>query len=399
MCAKIRLLLAVLFALIGVGAQLSAQKYCQIQGRINNQRLRFSKETIEKVYLYALDEYDQTLLIDSAQVVNSVFHFKREVQPTEPILMYLLKGFDNGYVSLFLEEGIVNVDIPEAAFPGGAKVTGTPNNDLYEQYKKISADCSLVQQEYIRKLRTDKGETWLDSEEGMAERLRFGAQTLIECNADRIEFLIKHPWSPLVPLMLDREISPMLDKAYNEKLLNVVSPDLFNHPYYIAYSNAVKAQNLKVGNELPNISLDLLEGGKKRLNDYRGKYVLLDFWASWCAPCLKELPYLKELYKDFGSSDKFTIISFSLDNKEQDWKNAIKNKEIGLPGWIHASDLLGWGSPNAKMCDVTAVPKMILIDPEGKVISFTLRGEELVRRVRQIMDGDIYYLDSKDDKL
>lgn len=375
-----------------------AQQTCHIKGTIGSDSLRFEKKRIETIYLSGFDEYDRPIVLDSARIEGGRFEFKRQLRADEPILMHLLTGFDNGYVSVFLEPGTVEVNIRSAAYPSGASVRGTENNDLYMQYRSFSEKCSQVQQEQLHAWRKERGDKWLDSPEGERERLRFGAEALMQCTAERIEFLVRHPRSPLTPLMFEREVNYMLDKNYSEKLLNTLSPELEQHPYYISFSNAVKAQDLKVGGELPNITLPLLDGGKELLSKYRGKYVLLDFWASWCAPCIKELPYLKELHKEFGQSDKFALISFSLDNKEKDWKKAIETKGIKLPGWVHASDLLGWSSPTAKMCDVTAVPKMILLDPEGKVISFTLRGEEMLRRVRQVMSGDTYYLSTPDDK-
>lgn len=383
-----------------LGAMLSpvlAQNVCHIRGQIQHDSLRFTSGRIRTIYLSGFDENDRSVVLDSARIIDGRFEFKRSVRAQDPILMYLLTGFDNGYVSVFVEPGEVDVIIRSAAYPTGASVRGTVNNDLYMAYKGISDKCTQIQQQEFQRWGEQRGSSWLESAEGERERMRFGAEAVLMCTMERIEFLTKHPRSPLTPLMLEREINHMLDKSYAEKLLQMLSPELEQHPYYISFSNTVRAQDLKVGGEFPNITLPLPTGQKELLSKYRGRYVLLDFWASWCAPCLKELPHLKELHKEFGDSDKFALISFSLDNKETDWKNAIKNKGIDLPNWIHASDLLGWGSPTAKMCDVTAIPKMILLDPEGRVISFTLRGEEMVRRVRQIMAGDTYYL-SSDDK-
>ena len=84
-----------------------------------------------------------------------------------------------------------------------------------------------------------------------------------------------------------------------------------------------------------------------------------------------------------------------LKNKEE-WLNAIKEYDIDQEGWIHGSDLLSWGSPTIKMLNVGGIPYTFLLDPEGRLISQTLLGEELIERVLQIMEGDLYYLDKQE---
>ena len=380
-----------LLTLSGIKAQT-----CTIIGSIENDTLCHAPERIKKVYLTQMDEYERYTQVDSAKVKNGKFTFKYKLNPNEPVVLYFITGFDNGSIPLFVENGNINVQLKNAAYPVSAKISGTPNNDLYTAYKAISERCIKIQNDKIHEWEKQYGEIWLNSPEGTLERNRFGAGELIDCNAEKINFLLAHNDSPLAPLMMEREIYHLLDKVYAQQMLNALSPRLFNHPYYRSYSNAVRALDLRVGSEVPDITIPLTDGKIAHLSDYRGKYVLLDFWASWCGPCIKELPYLKQIYEETKESrDRFMIVSFSIETKEKAWKDAIKNKEIGLPEWVHGSDLLGWNSPAAQMMGVKAVPKMILIDPEGKAVSFTLRGEEMVRRIKQILSGDLYYLQQK----
>lgn len=369
-----------------------AQSKCVIKGTIGNDSLRYTKEKVSKLYLIELDEYDRSITVDSANVVNGQFQFTRNMEEGAPVLMYLIGGFDNGYVNFFMEPGEIDIYINNAAYPGGAKVKGTKTNDLYREFKQISADCVREQSDSLKVILKEKGEKWLESEEGMNEWSRIGASSLIDANIRRIQFLIEHNDSPMTPLMLEKEIYYLFDKEYAKVLSGVVSPKLEKHPYNISFQNTVKSLDLRVGGEVPNVMLKLANGQKKYLNDYRGKYVLLDFWASWCGPCIREIPHLKQIYDEFASkSDKLTIISVSLDDKENSWREAMKSHDIDRQGWVHASDLLGWKAPSATLLGVKAIPQIILLDPEGKAISFTLRGEELVRRIRQILSGDLYY--------
>ncbi len=372
---------------------IQAQELCTIKGKIKNDSLCYSKECIKKVYLTRIDEYDRFINIDSTKVKKGKYSFKYKMKQNEPVALYMITGFDNGGIQLFVEPGEINISTEKAAYPTKSIVNGTPNNDIYTQYKRIYENCIQEQLDTVEQLKKRYSNEWMDSEDGLRYRMREGALSIMKCNSERIKFILEHNYSPIAPLMAHREILPMLSNTYAEQLLNSMSVSLHKHPYYRAFKNAVRSRELKEGGELPDITIPLRDGTTAYLSDFRGKYVLLDFWASWCGPCTKEIPFLKQLYNETREQKEiFSIISFSIDTDEKAWKDAIATHEIDCEGWIHGSDLLGWGSPSAKMLGVEFIPHIILVDPDGRAISFTLRGEELVRRVKQILSGDKYYL-------
>ncbi|MCW2263110.1 MULTISPECIES: TlpA disulfide reductase family protein [Sphingobacterium] len=137
-------------------------------------------------------------------------------------------------------------------------------------------------------------------------------------------------------------------------------------------------KNTAIGAEAPNFSSQTVSGDEFQLNSLKGKYVLLDFWASWCSPCRQESPYLIQAFDKYADKG-FTILNVSLDSKNAKaaWIKAIEEDKIG--NWNHVSDLNGFNSEVAKLYGIQAIPQNFLLDKNGKIIAKNLRGEELLR--------------------
>jgi len=131
-----------------------------------------------------------------------------------------------------------------------------------------------------------------------------------------------------------------------------------------------------------DLEFDSPEGKKIKLSSLRGKIVLLDFWASWCGPCRKENPAVVAAYNKFKDKG-FDIYSVSLDQDKGRWVNAIA--QDGLVWSSHVSDLKGWQSAPAAMYGVSSIPAQFLLDKEGRIIAKNLRGEELSRKLSELL--------------
>lgn len=131
----------------------------------------------------------------------------------------------------------------------------------------------------------------------------------------------------------------------------------------------------------PDFALPDTSGKKVALSSFKGKYVLLDFWASWCQPCREENPNVVAAYNQFKNKN-FTILSVSLDQDKDAWLKAIHDD--GLT-WNHVSDLKHWDSEAANLYNVTGIPYNFLIDPNGNIIAEDLRGKDLVNELNKVL--------------
>ena len=138
-----------------------------------------------------------------------------------------------------------------------------------------------------------------------------------------------------------------------------------------------------IGKQAPEISLPDTEGKKISLSSYRGKYVLVDFWASWCGPCRRENPTVVEAHNRFRNKN-FTVLGVSLDRQKEAWEKAIVDDNLN---WTHISDLKYWQSEVVPVYRIESIPFNVLVDPDGKIVAENLRGTALDQKLSEILGG------------
>lgn len=137
-----------------------------------------------------------------------------------------------------------------------------------------------------------------------------------------------------------------------------------------------------VGKQAPEIALPDTEGRQIKLSSFRGKYVLVDFWASWCGPCRRENPNVVDAYNQFRNKN-FTILGVSLDKAKEAWEKAIVDDNLN---WTHVSDLKYWQSEIVPVYGVQSIPFNVLVDPNGNVIAENLRGSALEQKLKEVLN-------------
>lgn len=172
------------------------------------------------------------------------------------------------------------------------------------------------------------------------------------------------------------------DIALYNKLFLKLSPSVRSTPAAMELEKTISNfMKVRIGAQAPDFTSTDTSGNAFSLQQLKGKYVLIDFWASWCGPCREENPMVVKAYEQFKDKN-FTILSVSLDQpgKKDAWLKAIHDDHLN---WYHVSDLKHWNSDIAKLYAVRSIPQNFLIDPKGKIIAANLRGHTLAAQLEK----------------
>jgi thiol-disulfide isomerase/thioredoxin len=269
----------------------------------------------------------------------------------------------------------INIDADQIdAYTVKNSVENTDLKTLMNINSQSSADLRKLEQKYA----TIYGNNMPPAAEQDIIRLQFDSIT--QSNEIQLRVAIDK-MNSIVPFFATNFMMPEADFAF----LNGIDKKLFskfpNSKYALVLHNRVQGMAATaLGSVAPEIKLNDPYGKEFSLSSLRGKIVMIDFWASWCAPCRKENPNVVNIYNKYHDKG-FEILGVSLDNNREKWMNAINADKLT---WYHVSDLLQWNTPLLKTYNFESIPHTVLIDKEGKIIATKLRGEALEAKLKEI---------------
>ena len=380
---KISLLALAAFALYACSSSNSGNNSgFEIKGTLSNSKG-------ESIYLEKLSQ-SGVLPVDSSSINEKGEFLMNHYSPN--VGFYRLRISNANFAMLVLDSAQKITITADARDLGNTfQADGSADTKLFIEYNKLAQGQKVRTDSLENIFRTAMITLKLDSlrADSLSKELQKPYEIMVSHYSDIIAKKIKENSSSFASIMAIQQLRPenyldvykALDKGLNEKYPENKDIKSYHAMVQQAEMMVARTQAIKIGGEAPELILPMPNDKDLSLTSLRGKVVLIDFWASWCAPCRKELPNVKRAYEKYKNKG-FEILGVSLDKDRTAWLEAISKE--GLT-WPQVSDLKFWQSEACQIYAVQSIPYTVLIDKQGKIIATDLRGVELDKKLAEVL--------------
>lgn len=333
----------------------------------------------QKIYLH--HKWDEAFKTDSATVKDGKFSFA--IKSLDPNMYWITLGRDPNMqpnISFFADKAPLKVNLKADSLQFSVVEGGQAQKDFTE-YRNLVNGFVQVQMRMQSDFNSAVQRGDMSTQEAIrAEYNNLNTQYL----AGLKNFVKTHPKSAVSGYVIYNDLgNPAIPLTEVEEALGYLDKSIENTKFVkLATKRVNDARGTTVGYTATDFAQTTPDGKKVKLSDLRGKYVLLDFWASWCRPCRMENPNVVAAYNKYKNKG-FTVLGVSLDQNRDPWLAAIKQDNLT---WTNVSDLKGWGNEVGRLYGVTGIPQNFLIDKEGKIIAKDLRGPALEAKLAEVLD-------------
>jgi len=331
-----------------------------------------------KVYLLKPEMGKAPVIEDTANVVNGNFEIKGTAGKYATFHLLRLNG--RQYIAeFFLEGGKTEITAYKDSTINATKISGSRETDIFNVFIKELASLQLKMTQYKKEYQIAA------SQKNQQEMDRIQAD--FQASSDNMivytkNFIRENNNSVVAPFILYNQLASSLEYVQLKELTDTISPELQGSEYMIQLNEYLSQKSkTAIGAIASDFTMKDTQGNDFTLSSLRGKYVLIDFWASWCSPCRNENPNVVKAYNNFKDKG-FDIIGVSLDKDKDAWVKAIKDDNLT---WHHVSDLKFWNNVVARTYGVQSIPYNLLLDKDGKIIAMNLRGENLSKKLKEVM--------------
>lgn len=334
------------------------------------------------VYLNEIDYKNTNSILkkDSIVVENGEFTFSGVLDKPISLGYITLQGDDNITAVIMLEKGVIGLEMSEVP-----QMSGTAKNDELRDFSneqiKNNKELQMILEraQYLHKT-------------GILDR---STNDKLEIDFRSQQILMKNQVFAFVKKNILNELGEFFFTIYAanlgasdlEKLYALADEEFQKSPVvrHLMSQYAWDVVDLREGQIFKGVELKNKDGEVINIETHfgKGKVVLVDFWASWCAPCVKTMPVLVRLYERYRDSD-FEIVGISLDEDESNWKSAIKRFGIEWPQYIDEG--APWKGIAARQYKITQIPQTYLLDKEGKIVGHDLDGEKLIEKIEELLN-------------